>query len=147
MEAAKLGPIKEQKEEVRWWDVGRHCWRVSDMRKPRETLYVRWSYGNRWIHAGEYSVHAYYSSRNPGARGEHLTIQLLWATVGLLVTRFIVLSTQWMKEMRTWDRSEITSYCVYVWCESSLLLRLKSQSSGEIEMSAGWQFMVWLLGF
>ena len=33
---------------------------------------------------------------------EHLTIQLLWVTVGLLVARFTVQSTQWMKEMRTW---------------------------------------------
>ena len=32
----------------------------------------------------------------------HLTIQLLWTTAGPLVTRFIVLSTQWMKKMRTW---------------------------------------------
>ena len=47
----------------------------------------------------------------------HLTIQLLWATAGLLDTRFIVLSTQWMKEMRTWDWSEITwiwSYCFFL---------------------------------
>ena len=29
---------------------------------------------------------------NPGLRGEHLTIQLLWATAGLLVTRFLVYS-------------------------------------------------------
>ena len=28
------------------------------------------------------------------------SIQLLWVTAGLLVKRFIVLSTQWMKEMR-----------------------------------------------
>ena len=85
----------------------------------------------------------------------HLTIQLLWATAGLLVTRFIVLSTQWMKEMRTWGRSEITSFCFFVWCESSSLLWLKtpprsegsiswivsakiSELGGEIEMSAGW---------
>ena len=45
---------------------------------------------------------------------EHLTIQLLWATAGLLVTRFIVLSTQWMKEMRTSGWSEITSYCFFL---------------------------------
>ena len=39
----------------------------------------------------------------------------LWA---LLVTRFIVLSTQWMKEMRTWGWSEITNYCffVFIYC-------------------------------
>ena len=36
---------------------------------------------------------------------EHLTIQLLWVTVGLLVARFTVQSTQWMKEMRTWGWS------------------------------------------
>ena len=64
-----------------------------------------------------------------GERGKHLTIQLLWATAGLLVTRFIVLSTQWMKEMRTWGQSEIISYCFLVWCESSSLLRLKTQST------------------
>ena len=40
----------------------------------------------------------------------HLTIQLLRTTARLLVTRFIPLSTQWMKEMRTWGWSEITSY-------------------------------------
>ena len=34
------------------------------------------------------------------ARRKHLTIQLLWVTARLLVTHFIVLSTQWMKEMR-----------------------------------------------
>ena len=38
----------------------------------------------------------------------HLTIQLLWVTAEQLVTRFVVLSTQWMKEMRTWGWSEIT---------------------------------------
>ena len=43
----------------------------------------------------------------------HLTIQLLWTTDGLLVTRFIVLSTQWMKEMRTWGWSEITYSCFF----------------------------------
>ena len=31
--------------------------------------------------------------------------------VKLLVPRFIVLSTQWMKEMRKWVWSEITSHC------------------------------------
>ena len=36
---------------------------------------------------------AYCFGQNPGARGEHLTIQTLWATARLLVTRFIVLST------------------------------------------------------
>ena len=83
----------------------------------------------------------------------HLTIQLLWATAGLLVTRFIVLSTYWMKEMRTWCWSETTSYCFLVWCESNSLLLLKTRGTGgvsrvycidknhgaqgEIEMSAG----------
>ena len=57
----------------------------------------------------------------------HLTIQLLWASSGLLVTRFMVLSTQWMKEMRTWVWSEITSYCFFVWCESSSVLWFKTQ--------------------
>ena len=59
----------------------------------------------------------------------HLTIQLLWATAGLLVTRFIVLSTQWMKEMRTWGWSEITSYCFFVWCEPSSLVWLKTRGT------------------
>ena len=57
---------------------------------------------------------------------EHLTIQFLWATAGLLVTRFIVQSNQWMKEMRTWGWSEI-SPCFFVWRESSSLFWLKSQ--------------------
>ena len=52
---------------------------------------------------------------NPGARGKHLTSYLLWTTAGLLVLRFIVLSTQWMKEMRTWDRSEITFFFRLAW--------------------------------
>ena len=69
-----------------------------------------------------------------GERGKHLTIQLLWATAGLLVTRFIVLSTQWMKEMRTWDRSEVASYCFSVWCESSSLLQLKTRAQGQYLM-------------
>ena len=38
-------------------------------------------------------------------------------------------STQWMKEMRTWDWFEISSYCFFVWCEPSSLLRLKSQGA------------------
>ena len=78
------------------------------------------------MHVGEYSVHAYCSGKNLRVREEHLTIQLLWATFGLLATRFIVLFTQWMKEIRTLGRSEISSYCFFVWCESSSLLRLKT---------------------
>ena len=35
-------------------------------------------------------TNAYCFGWNSGARGEHLTIQLLWVTAGLLVTRFIV---------------------------------------------------------
>ena len=31
---------------------------------------------------------AYCFSKNSGARGEHLNIQLLWATARLLITRF-----------------------------------------------------------
>ena len=42
---------------------------------------------------------------------EAFTIQLLWATAELSVASFIVLSTQWMKEMMTWSWSQITSYC------------------------------------
>ena len=57
-----------------------------------------------------------------------VTIQLLWATAGLLVTRFIVLSSQWMNEMRTWGWSEITS-CFFVWCEPSSLLWLKTRGT------------------
>ena len=56
----------------------------------------------------------------------HPTIQLLWETAGILVTRFIVLSTQRMKEMRTWGWCEIISYCFFVWCESSSLLWFKT---------------------
>ena len=50
--------------------------------------------------ASYFILYAYCFGQNSGARGEHLIIQLLWETVGLLVTLFIVLSTQWMKEMR-----------------------------------------------
>ena len=62
----------------------------------------------------------------------HLTIQLLWATAGLLVTRFIVLFTQCIKEMRTWGWSEITSYCFFVWCELSSLLWLKTNGTSGV---------------
>ena len=31
--------------------------------------------------------------------------------------------------MRTWGRSEITSYCFFVWCKSSSSLRFKSKGS------------------
>ena len=54
--------------------------------------------------------------KSPSLRG-HLTIQLLWVTTGLLVTHFIVLSTQWIKELRTWGQTEISSYCFFVWIQ------------------------------
>ena len=34
-------------------------------------------------------------------------------------------------EMRTWDRSKITSYYFFVWCESTLLLWLKTWAREE----------------
>ena len=58
-------------------------------------------------------------------RGEHLTVQLLWDTVGLLVLRFIDLSTQWMKEMRTWGLSEVISFFFVLFS----LLRLKTRGA------------------
>ena len=65
--------------------------------------------------------------------GEHLTIQLLWTTAGLLVTRFIVLSTKCMKGMRTWVVNQVYFFSLKPGREGSLsceLHRLKSQSSG-----------------
>ena len=42
----------------------------------------------------------------------------LWVIVGLLVKHFIVLTALWMKEMRNWGRSGMTSYCSIV-CSGS----------------------------
>ena len=42
------------------------------------------------------------------------SIQLLWVTAGLLVTRFIVLSTQWMKEMRC-EFSPLAGVSARIW--------------------------------
>ena len=36
--------------------------------------------------------------------------------------------------MRTWGQSEITSYCFFVWCESSSLPQLKTRVLGEYLM-------------
>ena len=88
---------------------------------------------------------------------EHLTIQLLWATAGLLVTHFIVQSTQWMKERKTWGWSEISSYYFFVWrefkfiapaCKGSIsivLFQLKLQSSGGVSHHPIVWAMTWLL--
>ena len=38
------------------------------------------------------------------------------------------------KEMRTWSRCEIASYCFSVWCESSSLLHLKPGWRGDYLM-------------
>ena len=54
----------------------------------------------------------------------------LWVIAGLLVKRFMVLTTLWMKEMRMSCRFGITSYCSIVCCESSLWLRLKTGAWG-----------------
>ena len=64
---------------------------------------------------------AYCFGLNHGSRGEHLTIQLLWATARLLVTLFqSYLPSGWisLKEMRAWDQYKISSYCSYIWWES-----------------------------
>ena len=53
--------------------------------------------------------------------GEHLTIQLLWATTQLLVSLAYPLDEFCFKEMRTWSWSNITSHCICVWCESGEL--------------------------
>ena len=42
------------------------------------------------------------------------SIQLLWVTAGLLVKRFIVLSTQWMKEMRC-EVSPLAGVSARIW--------------------------------
>ena len=34
----------------------------------------------------------------------------------------------YLREMRVWSQSKISSYVFFIWCESSLLLRLKSRS-------------------
>ena len=62
-------------------------------------------------------------------RGQHLTVQLLSVTAELLVTHFVVLSTQWMKEMRTWGQSEITSNCFFFEFVPSLFVNFKSDLS------------------
>ena len=67
------------------------------------------------------STHYLYCFR---ARGEHLTIQLLWAATQLLVTRFSFASQVdefSLKEMRMWDQSNITSHCICFWCQSGEL--------------------------
>ena len=66
------------------------------------------------------------STKIPEREGEHPTIQLLWATAKLLVIHFIVLSTPWMKKIRTWGWSEITSYCFFFEFLSSLFVNFKS---------------------
>ena len=55
-----------------------------------------------------------------------------WATAELLVTSFIVLSTQWMKKMTTWGRSQITSYCFQNFLTSKNIF-ITLQYSGHIE--------------
>ena len=50
----------------------------------------------------------------------------LWVIVGLLVKYFIVLTALWMKEMRNWGSSGMTSYCSIICYESSSWLRLKT---------------------
>ena len=60
-----------------------------------------------------------------GVRGVY-NHSALWVIAGLLVKYFIVLTALWMKEMRNWGRSGMTSYCSIVCCESSSWLRLKT---------------------
>ena len=55
-------------------------------------------------------------------RGEHCTIQLLWAAARILVAHFVYQVDEFsLKEMRTWDQSKISSSCICVWCESGEL--------------------------
>ena len=49
---------RQQKDEVIWWHLGKRRLRGSDLWKPRRTLHLWCSYGNCWIHLGEYLVHA-----------------------------------------------------------------------------------------
>ena len=65
-----------------------------------------------------------------GVRGAY-NHSVLWVIAGLLVKHFVVLTTLWMKEMRNWGRSGITSYCSIVCCESSSWLWLKTGAWGE----------------
>ena len=60
-----------------------------------------------------------------GMRGAY-NHSALWVIAGLLVKHFIVLTTLWMKEMRNWGRSEITSCCSIICCESSSWFWLKA---------------------
>ena len=59
----------------------------------RSYIFVEWFCANRRnksvgiLNSVQMVVHIA-SAKNPGARGEHLTIQFLWDTSGLLVTRF-----------------------------------------------------------
>ena len=50
----------------------------------------------------------------------------IWVIVRLLVKHFIVLTALWMKEMRNWGRSGMTSYCSIVCSGSSSWLWLKT---------------------
>ena len=98
-------------------------------------LLMSWTYGSRPM-AGEVEgligispvISDYcllFRLKSWGVRGacNHLA---LWVIAGLLVKRFIVLTTLWMKEMRMSCRFGITSYCSIVRCESSSWLRLKA---------------------
>ena len=60
-----------------------------------------------------------------GMRGAY-NHSALWVIAGLLVKHFIVLTDLWMKEMRNWGRSGMTSYGSIICCESSSWLRLKT---------------------
>ena len=81
------------------------------------------------------------------------TIQLLWATARLLVPRFIVLSTQWMKEMRKWVWSEITSHCFLfgvnqVHCFGSKTTELRGRSKCQQgDTSWVWYYVLIVLGW
>ena len=61
------------------------------------------------------------ASHHPAFMGNCLTISHTFFNLIYPVDKFA------LKEMRMWDQSKILS-CFFVWCESSLLLQLKSHS-------------------
>ena len=61
------------------------------------------------------------ASHHPAFMGNCLTISHTFFNLIYPVDKFA------LKEMRMWDQSKILS-CFFVWCESSLLLQLKSRS-------------------
>ena len=61
------------------------------------------------------------ASHHPAFMGNCRTISHTFYSLIYLVDEFP------LKEMTMWGRSKISSYCFFLWCESSSLLRLKSR--------------------